>query len=58
MGERRDAHRALIGKPEGRRSLGKWEDNIKMDLQAERWAAWTGFMWLRIWTGGGFLRKG
>jgi hypothetical protein len=37
MGERRGASKALVGKPEGRRSLGRprrrWEDNIKMDLQ-------------------------
>jgi hypothetical protein len=37
MGERRDACRVLVGKPEGRRSLGRpkhrWEDNIKMDLR-------------------------
>ena len=30
-------HRVLVGKPEGKRPLGrprrKWEDNIKMDLQ-------------------------
>jgi hypothetical protein len=30
-------HRVLVGKPEGKRSLGRprrrWEDNIKMDLQ-------------------------
>ena len=30
-------HRFLVGKPEGRRPLGRprrrWEDNIKMDLQ-------------------------
>jgi hypothetical protein len=36
MGERKGAFRALVGKPEGRRPLGrprhKWEDNIKMDL--------------------------
>jgi hypothetical protein len=35
-GERRGAHRALVGKPEGRRPLGRprhrWEDNIKMYL--------------------------
>jgi hypothetical protein len=35
-GERRGAYRALVGKPEGRRPLGRprrrWEDNIKMDL--------------------------
>jgi len=36
-GERRGSHRVLIGKPEGKRPLGRprrrWEDNIKMDLQ-------------------------
>jgi hypothetical protein len=35
--EKRGAYRALMGKPEGRRSLGRprhrWEDNIKMDLR-------------------------
>ena len=33
----RDVHRVLVGKPEGKRPLGRprlrWEDNIKMDLQ-------------------------
>ena len=37
MGEGRVVHRVLVGKPEGKRPLGKprhrWEDNIKMDLQ-------------------------
>jgi hypothetical protein len=37
MGEERGVHRVLVGKPEGKRSLGrprrKWEDNIKMDVQ-------------------------
>jgi hypothetical protein len=37
MRERRGVHRVLVGKPEGRRPLGRprfrWEDNIKMDLQ-------------------------
>jgi hypothetical protein len=37
MGERRDVYRALVGKPEGKRRLGRprrrWEDNFKMDLQ-------------------------
>ena len=36
MGERRGVHRFLVGKPEGKRPLGRprrrWEDNIKMDL--------------------------
>jgi hypothetical protein len=41
MGERRGAYRALVGKPEGRRPLGRprrrWEDNIKMDVREVRW---------------------
>jgi len=37
MGERRGVYRVLVGKPEGKRPLGRprlrWEDNIKMDLR-------------------------
>jgi hypothetical protein len=37
MGEGRGVHRFLVGKREGKRTLGRprrrWEDNIKMDLQ-------------------------
>jgi hypothetical protein len=37
MWEDRGVHRVLVGKPEGKRPLGRprrrWEDNIKMDLQ-------------------------
>jgi len=37
MGEWRDVHRVLVGKPERKRPLGRprlrWEDNTKMDLQ-------------------------
>ena len=37
VGGRRDVYRVLLGKPEGKRPLGrprrKWGDNIKMDLQ-------------------------
>jgi hypothetical protein len=37
MGDRRGAYRVLVGKPEGKRPLGRprgrWEDNIRMDLQ-------------------------
>jgi hypothetical protein len=37
MGEKRGAYTILVGRPEGRRPLGRcrrrWEDNIKMDLQ-------------------------
>ena len=37
MEEGRGVHKVLVGKPEGKRPLGKprcrWDDNIKMDLQ-------------------------
>jgi len=37
LGEGRGVYRVLVGKPEGKRPLGRqshrWEDNIKMDLQ-------------------------
>jgi hypothetical protein len=37
MGEDRGVHRVLVGKPDGKRPLGRrrlrWEDNIKMDFQ-------------------------
>ena len=37
MGEGRRVHRVLVGKPEGKSTLGRprrrWDDNIKMDLR-------------------------
>jgi hypothetical protein len=37
MGEERGVQRLLVGKPEGKRPLGRprhrWEDNIKMDVE-------------------------
>jgi len=48
-----------VSEPEGKRPLGKprlrLEDNIKMDLQEVGLGTCTGFIWLRIGTGGGFL---
>jgi hypothetical protein len=59
MGEGRGAYRILVGRPEGRRPLGrlrrKWEDDIIMDLQEVGWGTWTGLIRLRIGTGGGLL---
>jgi hypothetical protein len=50
MGERRGAYRALVGKPEGRRPLGRtkrrWEDNIKMDLREVGWGG--GMDWINL----------
>jgi hypothetical protein len=49
MGEKRGAYRILVGRPEGRRSLGlprrRWEGNIKMDLQE---VGWRGMDWIEL----------
>jgi hypothetical protein len=41
MGEKRNAYRLLVGKPEGKRPLGRprrrWVDNIKMDFEEVGW---------------------
>jgi hypothetical protein len=41
MGETRNAYRILMGKPEGKRPLGRprrrWMDNIKMDIGVIGW---------------------
>jgi len=60
MGERRDVHKALLGKPEGNRPLGRprrrCEDNIKVGLQeVECGGVWIGSIWLRIGAGGRHL---
>ena len=54
--------RILVGKPEGKRPLGRprfrWEDNIKMYLQeAGCGGLWAGSSWPRIGTGSGHLRR-
>jgi hypothetical protein len=55
MVEGRGVYRVLVGKPEGKRPLGRprrrWKNNIKMDLQEIGCGVWTGSSWLRIGTG-------
>ena len=59
MGEERRVYRVLVGKPEGKRPLGRprsrWVDNIRMI--SRRWdvGIWTGLGRPRIETGGGRL---
>jgi hypothetical protein len=49
MGEARNACRILVGKPEGKRPVGRprrrWVDNIKMDLREIRW---NGMNWIDV----------
>jgi hypothetical protein len=48
MGEKRSTYRLLVGKPEGKRPLGRprrrWVDNIRMDLGEVEWGVvdWIG----------------
>jgi hypothetical protein len=47
MGEKMNAYRILVGRPEGKRPLGRhrrrWEDNIRLDLREMGWGGmhWT-----------------
>jgi hypothetical protein len=49
MGEKRNACRLFVGKPEGKRPLGRprcrWVDNIKMDLLE---VGWGGVDWIGL----------
>jgi hypothetical protein len=49
MGATRNAYRILVGKPEGKRPLGRprhrWVDNIKMVL---RGIGWDGMDWIKL----------
>jgi hypothetical protein len=49
MGDKRNAYRILVGKPEGERPLGRprrrWVDNIKMDLGEMEWG---GVNWIDL----------
>jgi hypothetical protein len=49
MGEKRNAYRLLVGKPEGKRPLGRpgrrWVDNIKIDILN---IGWGGVDWIGL----------
>jgi hypothetical protein len=49
MREKRNAYMILVGKPEGKRPLGRprcmWVDNIKMDLKE---IGWGGMDWIHL----------
>jgi hypothetical protein len=48
-GEKRNAYRILVGKPEGKRTLGRpryrWVDNIKIYLKE---IGWNGVDWIKL----------
>jgi hypothetical protein len=49
MGQKRNVYRILVGKPEGKRPLGRprrrWVDNIRMDLGE---IGWDGMDWIEL----------
>jgi hypothetical protein len=49
LGDKRNAYRILVGKPEGKRPLGRprrrWVDNIKLDLGE---IGWGGMDWINL----------
>jgi hypothetical protein len=59
MAKGRVVYSALVGKPDGKRPLGRprrrWEDNIKMGIQEVVCGVLNGMSWLRIQTVGGQL---
>jgi hypothetical protein len=58
-GEKRNAYRLLVGKPEGKRPLGRprRRRGIILGWILEKWngVMWTGLVWLRTGTGGELL---
>jgi len=60
IGDRKDTHMVLVGKPEGKGPLGRprhrQEYSMKMYVQEVGWGSmWSGLIWLRMETGGGRL---
>ena len=57
--EGRDVHKALVGKPEGKRPLRDQDVDGRIILRwiLRKWeeVVGTGWSWFRIWTGGGRL---
>jgi len=59
MSEKRDVYRVLVGKPEGKRPLGRprrrWDEILKWIFRKWDLGVWTGTSWVGIGTGGGHL---
>jgi hypothetical protein len=55
MGEKRGVYRFWVGRPEGKRTLGRprlgWECNVEKDLKGLAWEEWPVLVLLRIRTG-------
>jgi hypothetical protein len=60
MGEERKVYRVLVGKPQGKRPLGRprhgLEDGIRMDLRETGWGVQSGSSWLRTGADGSLVQ--
>jgi hypothetical protein len=57
MGEERKMYKVLVGKPEGKRPLGRPRKmGSEWIFGRLAWGVWIGFDWLRTGTGGGLWR--
>jgi hypothetical protein len=58
VGQKRNVYMILVGRPEGKRPLGRprrrWMDDIKMDLRYDG-VMWTGLIWFRREASAGLL---
>jgi hypothetical protein len=55
MGEKRNMYRLLVGKPEGKRPLGRPRCRRVNNIRMRDEVMWTGLVWLRIGTAGELL---
>jgi hypothetical protein len=59
IGEKKNAYRLLVGKPDGKRPLGRprrrWVDKLGWILERRDGVTRIGFVWLKIGTGGELL---
>jgi len=59
MGEGKGVYRVWVGKPEGKRPVGRprrrWKDNLKWIFRKWDLGIWIELIWLKIGTGGGHL---
>ena len=55
----RGSYRVSVGIPGGKRPITRrrrrWDEDSNMDLTEIRWKAWSGFIYLMIWTVGAIM---
>jgi hypothetical protein len=58
IGEMRNVYESSVGKLKGKRPLGRlgrWREDIRIDLKRNVGRLWSGYVWIRIGTSGGVL---